>query len=317
MTNSKISDKIEAWLDGKLPDTEARAFEAEIETNRALAKDVNSHRLARQVLDRLAAMSLENDFKRWRETLDDLPKPPDDPPRPPVRLIWVYLMALLLILSAGAIWYFWPPAPEEQPVKTQQPPAADKNEEPIAQQTPTTPPELPKTPEIKQPVSPAPPRPSYNRELVALADAGLDMHRRAVSTQYGTVMGGDDDGDPIFAAGIKAYNEKNEQEAIRQLRQIPAGASYYASAQEILALLYFDTGNFPAAARAYEAFAAEFPSEEADWRLAQYYLATYDSRKADFWKKMDKILDPAAQHPDQLKAMELKKLLEEKGVKKE
>lgn len=128
-------------------------------------------------------------------------------------------------------------------------------------------------------------------------------------------MGGEDEEYPLFAAGLKAYKGNNSPEAIRLLRQIPAGSSYYASARELLALLYFEAKNFPAAARAYEAFAAEFSSPETDWRLALYYLAAYDSRKADFWKKMGEILDPDTPHPYKAQAEELKKTLEEKGIR--
>lgn len=56
-------------------------------------------------------------------------------------------MAFLLILSAGAIWYFWPSAPQEQPIETQRAPKPTEPPEPIADQAPITPPEPPKTPE--------------------------------------------------------------------------------------------------------------------------------------------------------------------------
>src|SRR5690606_615419 len=111
--------------------------------------------------------------------------------------------------------------------------------------------------------------------------------------QYGQTMGDEEDENALFAAGLKAFREKNFGVAIKNLLQIkPDDALYYPSAQELLALLYFKQKNFPAAARCYEAYAKRNPSPAADWRLAQCYLADYARRKGDFWRKMNELQRP-------------------------
>lgn len=329
MNHDSTFDKIEAWLDGELPDNEARAFELEVGNDPNLAAEVEQHKLARQAIERLVELDMDDNLARWRENMDDLPEPPlEDSPNPADNLVkkssplrWVFGLALLLIIVAGAFWILWPSGPEnsktgKQPQqKESKPPKPDV---PVAN-TPVTLPEQENPAPITQPKASANQRPAVNPELIAMADAQLKQLRESVDLQYGSTMGSEEEENALFTAGLKAYKStpKKFGEVIQNLQKIKPDDEHYTASQELLALAYLGTKNYRAAARCYETFALKNNFPEVDWRLVQFYLADYGNRKADFWRKMEAILAPGAQHLYKDDAIKLKEALKLKGITKE
>ncbi len=354
MIDDTRSDKIEAWLKGGLSPSEARAFEAEMASNPSLAEEVEQHRLVQQALDRLAEMKMQEHVSRWQENPDALPKPPDLPGKEDERekkrkkrIRRLLGLALLLIISAGAIRLLWPPgrAGTETNPGT---PDTEKEQSPAQPQTPVAvapgsspgkdtgaPVISPKQPARQNANTGRPPIQDINRDaypdmvsetrihlydtaLTALAGERLEGLRKSIDSQYGRTMAVQDHSDASFKAGLVAFKSNRPREAMDNLRNIQPGNPAFVPARELLALICFDAGDFDAAARYYEEFAAQSPGRpEVDWRLAQFYLAAYKTRKDDFWKTMQEIMDPAAPHKYKAQAEALKNELEAKGVRKE
>ncbi|MEI7587273.1 tetratricopeptide repeat protein [Runella sp.] len=67
MANQQLSEKIEAWLQGKLSIVEATAFEAEIAADPSLQEEVELHRLTIHAMEHLSEQDLQNNILDWME----------------------------------------------------------------------------------------------------------------------------------------------------------------------------------------------------------------------------------------------------------
>jgi hypothetical protein len=71
---------------------------------------VDQHKLARQAIERLVELDMEDNLARWCENIDDLPEPPSENvgepenKKPSKHARWIFGLALLLIIVAGAVW---------------------------------------------------------------------------------------------------------------------------------------------------------------------------------------------------------------------
>ncbi len=105
MANDQLSDKIEAWLKGKLPPAEATAFQVEIAADPALAEEVDLHRLTLYAMDHLSEQHLQQNVLTWMEgvDIDDVEKDIDHKPEQPKMHApyrnWFWLTTALLFLA--------------------------------------------------------------------------------------------------------------------------------------------------------------------------------------------------------------------------
>ncbi|MBC7776447.1 MAG: hypothetical protein H7246_13520 [Phycisphaerae bacterium] len=310
MNNNSVFDKIEAWLSGELPEAEARTFEAEMAADTAFAAEVERHRRGREALDRLAEQALQTDMARWRTSLDELPEPPTDvlPTKGTNWLRWI-LGGLLGFLLVGAAYWFWPSEKAQSdntPVQEIVPPQT-KSHTPIADTPPNEPVNENKDPKEKEE--------NNSPRLIAMAETNLSDLQGAILQQYGQTMGDDDEENPFFTTGLKAFKGTDLKTAKRDLLQVTKTDPFFPSAQEILAYIYFREKNYPKAVQCYESFASQSADPAADWRLLQFYLMDYQHRKADFSKKLGEISDPEKQHRYQKEAVKLKRELGKIGIK--
>ncbi len=314
MTNSETFEKIEAWLSGELPEAAARAFEAQMAADTALATEVERHQRGRQALDRLAEQNLQLDFARWSESLDDRPPAPLDAPSaietPTAKTPhgWCWLIgAALLLTGMATVWFLARPAPQ---------PEQDKTQETVpVQQEPTvpavdTPPTVPLEKQLPNHKKPEPPQPADSQRLIAIAGTHLVDFRDDVLRQYDRTLGEEEGKNPFFTAGLQDFKNNNANGAKNNLLQVPTTDDHFPSAQEMLAWLFLQEKNYAEAARCYESFAGQNADPAVDWRLVQFYLADYQHRKAGFWKKMHEILDPANTHRFRGEAEKLKQTLQ-------
>lgn len=315
MTNDTTFEKIEAWLSGELPEAEARAFEADMASDALLKAEVERHRRGRQALERLGERSLQLDFARWRESLDDIPLPPagnlpDElnpkggrPKRP--RLLWG---GITLLILAGAVWFLVPRTKPEPGTDTQ-----IKRETNPPAQPPSEP--LVTNPPSQKPLEPSPQTPTApdSRQLIAMADTRLSGFHSTILDQYKDRRGEEDGENPFFTAGLAAFQKNNVLEAKQNLLKIPASDPYFASAQEMLASIYFKEKNYAAAAESYQAFADQNADPIIDWRLTLFYLADYNNHKKAFWTKFNDIKNPAKKHRYVKNAQKLEIELKQSG----
>lgn len=121
MANDQLSDKIEAWLKGKLPAAEAAAFQAEIAADPALAEEVDLHRLTLYAMDHLSEQHLQQNVLTWMEgvDIDDVEKNIDHKPEQPKMHApyrnWFWLTTTLLFLAGALVFYqIWKSGSEKQ-----------------------------------------------------------------------------------------------------------------------------------------------------------------------------------------------------------
>ncbi len=291
MKNDDTFNKIESWLSGELPEAEARAFEAEMAADAALASEVERHRRGREALNRLAQQALQTDMVQWRESLNDLPEPPAD--APPIagisnRFRWI-LGGLLLMLLGGIVYWFWP----SENIRPDNPPVQEKT-------LPKTKTEIPVV--IKPSDEPAneiknPKQTEDKRlpQLIALAETNLSDFQGSIRQQYGQTMGDDEEENPVFTAGVKAFKQDDLKTAKKDLLLVLKADPFFPSAREILAFIYFREKNYTKAVQCYESFASQSADPAKDWRLLQFYLADYQNSRADFWKKLEEMTQPTYQ----------------------
>jgi len=303
MNKDATFEIIEAWLSNELPEAEARAFEAEIATDAALATEVDRHRRGREGLDRLAEQALQGDMVRWQESMDELPAPPVDELPKTGSKNWLRrtLFGLFGLLLLGAAYWFWPT--EEKQSNT--PPGQENTPPQIQPGVPiaNTPQEKPedenKDPKHTEGVN-------YQR-LIAMAETNLSDLRGAILQQYGQTMGDEDEENPFFVTGLKAFKQNDLKTAKKDLLQVLKTDPYFPSAQEMLASIYLGEKNYSKAAQCYESFASQIADPASDWRLLQFYLADYQNHKPEFLKKLREISAPGNHHRFQKEAEQLKR----------
>jgi len=300
MNKDATFEKIEAWLSGELPEAEARAFEAEIATDAALATEVERHRRGREGLDRLAEQALQGDMVRWQESLNELPAPPADASPATRTTKWIIAGVLGLLLLVTVYW-LWPstelqpnnsPAQENLTPQTQPPVpiAVMPSDEPVNENK-----------DVKQKED------KNSAQLIAMAETNLSDLRGAILQQYGQTMGDEDEENPFFAAGLKAFKQNDLKTAKKDLLQVLKTDPYFPSAQEMLASIYLGEKNYSKAAQCYESFVRQSADPASDWRLLQFYLADYQNHKPEFLKKLREISAPGNHHRFQKEAEQLKR----------
>ena len=106
MVDETLHDRIEQYLLGQLPPSEAVRIEADMAADPALADQVALQRLTLMGMQRLAARDMRAHFDQWDADIEA----PVETPSPPVgtaRSPWAWAtIALLLLLAAGAFWHF-------------------------------------------------------------------------------------------------------------------------------------------------------------------------------------------------------------------
>lgn len=308
MMNDDSFEKIDAWLSGDLPEAEARAFEAEITADATLAAEVERHRRGREALDRLAEQTLQTDIARWRESMDELPAPPVDANSTSGTTRWV-IAGVLALLVFGALYWLW----SSKDLQPNQAPAQDKLPIQIQPTVPIaiTPPDEPvnENKDLKQTEN------DHSSQLIAMAETNLSDLKGAILQQYGQTMGEDDEENPFFTKGVKAFKGNELQAAKKNLLQVPKTDPYFPSSQEMLAFIYLREKNYPSAVQSYESFASQSSDPAADWYLLQFYLTDYQHYKTNFAKKLRALSAPENHHRYQKEAEILKLKLGRIGVK--
>ena len=313
MNRDIYAAKIDAWLAGKLPPAEAQAFEAEIAADPELAAEVEVHRLEQEAIDEMVRQDLERDMARWDDLPDEWPappeaSPPDASPASANRFSRQYRIGgilLALLLLAGAFWFLWPgdEAPSTTPDKKENNQPVPVNEPPTGPSTPTTEPEKEKVPvaevvpgkkESGRPVTPEPEAEPIPEDLLASVDEDMQSLQEDILAGLSPTKGAGDTPDASeksFEAGATSFKSGDMTAAKRELVKVAPDSRKYADAQQMLAKIYYDEKNYRQAALCYERFAQEDSNAETKWRLVRLYLADYPHQKANFWKKLNEMIE--------------------------
>ncbi len=140
-------ERIEAYLDGTLPEPERKAFEAELERDKTLAAEVELHRRVHRTLGNADEWA----FRQNLEAISEAYEAPAENGKPENRsALRLLLGILILIIVASLLYYFFMPAPDaapaeppviEQPTPSPTAPEEAPEEEPVEETTTPTAPE--------------------------------------------------------------------------------------------------------------------------------------------------------------------------------
>jgi hypothetical protein len=177
-------ERIEAYLDGTLPEPERKAFEAELEGDKTLAADVELHRR----LHRTLGNADEWAFRQNLEALSEAYEAPAENGKPENRsALRLLLGILILIIIASLLYYFFMPAPDavpaEPPVIEQPAPSPTAPEEAPEEEAPeeTTTPTAPED----RPIANIPPdRPNPVLEALVAASPLSSTYELAVEARF-------------------------------------------------------------------------------------------------------------------------------------
>lgn len=114
-------ERIEAYLDGTLPEPEREAFEAELERDQTLAAEVELHRR----LHRTLGNADEWAFRQNLEAISEAYEAPAENGKPGNRSALRLLLGILILITvASLLYYFFMPAPDAAP--SAEPPKAEQ-----------------------------------------------------------------------------------------------------------------------------------------------------------------------------------------------
>jgi|AntRauTorckE5430_2_1112549.scaffolds.fasta_scaffold24273_2 hypothetical protein len=195
-------ERIEAYLDGTLPEAERKAFEAEIAKDAEIAKEIKLHRRLQSTLGNEA----EWQFRQNLEAISDGYQAPDKNKNPGKQgTLRLFLGILTLSILASLLYFFFMPGPDtppaerpeiEQPAPSPTAPEEAPADEPEVQET-TPAPTTPEAPPIAaipsdQPnaalealVTASPLSTAYELAVEAdLSDPGFALEGEMLSAQY-------------------------------------------------------------------------------------------------------------------------------------
>lgn len=95
-----LDEKIEAYLDGKLPDEEAKSFAIQIDSDTSLAEQVAMHRLERELMDVILMDDLNENIQEWKKEKQQQSQPKT--PEKQLKNLW-QLLVIILILILGLL----------------------------------------------------------------------------------------------------------------------------------------------------------------------------------------------------------------------
>ncbi|MCC6413760.1 MAG: hypothetical protein IT270_19080 [Saprospiraceae bacterium] len=280
MTQEPKEETIRAYLKGGLSENERQAFEAELSRDTALAESMALIRAEMAAAEWLIAQENRALFAQWKLEKQN------------TGANWsmgkLFILALCLVLVAGAVWYFQqkqpaPPANPETPVL----PQANKEKNPVVEEKS----------DVKLPVQ----RPA-GRNYLALArqhykEPVLSTVRRTPTDTTKT---------PLILAR-EAYAAGNYKEALGLLEQVDS--SRQQAADFLAANALYHLGKYPEAETKFENLVTSgstqyrYPSE---WSLLVCRLAQLPARNAVFEKQLDDVLK-RPEHPYFQQAGNLKK----------
>jgi len=291
MNKSERTDKIEAWLLGKLSPAEAAQMEKMVAGDSDLAQEVSLHKLVLQAGKNLSDQHLKSQVLQWLNT-EAAAQQPEEAGKPTTSSTnyqkWITGFLLIAILALlGYVWYQNSVRTNEKSVqmalavenanlknKLEYRPAVASNQD-------TAPPAGAK------PVVPAPPTPVV-RPLAfykALADWNTTM--RSGDAPAGTAE--------LLTAGVTAFQSGKNVTAERNAKSVLANAPDNREAHRLLAHALIRQGHFLEASHEFSWLITAFPAkkEEAEWNLLLCYKALSGTEEGNrlYLKILMQILD--------------------------
>jgi TolA-binding protein len=299
-------ERIERYLQGKLPEAEARALEAQMAADPDFAALVQQHRLERQGLELLVERELLGKMQQWdRET--EIFQQTTQPRRGVVRpMRWIMRAAAILLIAFGTYW-----------ILEQYDPASPETNAPITSVKPEIKPRVPTVrrskPTPPRQADPAPgdqPTSDYaQQDPTPLDPAPIEEMTGADAPDYAALA---DDffrerdflppkGSKGGQAGSAAYNQALDKfqdgkytDALSKLKPSPGSDTDAIQQKELLALSQYKTKQYDSAVANFRDIAASGKqpyAQRAEWGMALTLLNQMPTKKPLFDRVMANILN--------------------------
>ncbi|MEZ4943668.1 MAG: hypothetical protein R3D58_22535 [Saprospiraceae bacterium] len=299
-------ERIERYLQGKLPEAEARALEAQMAADPDFAALVQQHRLERQGLELLVERELLGKMQQWdRET--EIFQQTTQPRRGVVRpMRWIMRAAAILLIAFGTYW-----------ILEQYDPASPETNAPITSVKPEIKPRVPTVrrskPTPPRQADPAPgdqPTSDYaQQDPTPLDPAPIEEMTGADAPDYAALA---DDffrerdflppkGSKGGQAGSAAYNQALDKfqdgkytDALSKLKPSPGSDTDAIQQKELLALSQYKTKQYDSAVANFRDIAASGKqpyAQRAEWGMALTLLNRMPTKKPLFDRVMANILN--------------------------
>jgi len=309
MSSRPHTDKIEAFLTGRMPPEESRSFEQALAQDEDLAIEVEMQRLEHDAMELILEKDLKSKMAKWKD--NPPPNPFSEPPAPlPIPQPstgswkrWLPLLGAAVFVLGGVYFFLWsedntpvsPTAPANapfDPMKEQNPVVSNeptKEEQPFAK--PTAP---KKPPNSKEPTS--------QKESAYLALAVNEYE----TPSFDSGQRGSDTEKSVVEEAEIAFNARQYTKTIELLSKPEAGNE--SQVRYLRGHAYFKLKKYQKAATEFELVAANGfapNNQDAKWYLMLAYLAQAPAERTNFLKMAEEIADAQNQHARQAEAAKL------------
>lgn len=305
MDKAALYEKLDAYLKGSLNTAEQAEVRHLIDSDKSVAEQLELVRLEQALAEVMVDEKLEEMMKSWNEESSSPSPISDTAPKPKAGSFpgkWV-MWGSVLIICAGLVYWSWPPSHETgaSDVVNEEPPSSVKSEnteptidanteaatsEPATQETKKTPAPAKKESKTPPPIASAKePQPSTAMQQLALAVAtntsptgGLNIVRK-----------GEQANESPLAKGYRLMGEGKLDEAESALLTVPETQERrYLNAQQYLAFIYFEKGEYEKVIPILEDLTQQPYSQQAEmeWYLALSYLATENPKGLEALKQV-------------------------------
>lgn len=311
--DEQLFDKIEAYLRGKMPPSEAAAFEADMASDPELAAQVQVHRIERQGQEWLVERDLLAKMNTWERDLA-----PQTPMRVTfVRRWWAIGVAAMLVAGIFGWWLLRPqtdiggPSPIANAPKTAPRVMTPTKKTPRpAQQAPSS-----RTKEEggamaetaqQKPLPTAPTNPTATIDYSALADT---YYREADFMQQQSGSPADPSG---YGEALDSYNSGKYSDVEKLLKPLQKNDRNALKNKELLAHSLYQRGRYTEATAYFRQLAGakdKVLAERAEWALALSLLHRMPAEKTALSSILNRIVAKQG-HAYYSNAVELKKRLQ-------
>lgn len=309
MNHEQLYDKIEAYLKGELPEEEKAALEKEIQTNPALALELQWQQIELDAMETLLENDLRSKVNQWLTDGDPpaAPQTPAPPPPPRMGRLWAAaLLAAAVILGIVAWRMDW--RKSGKPANQHSAPAASEESgrqvpEPAEEPAPSS--EPAKKPETR----PEPPNAQTSRKITAWA--GLHFEDVYATDDNTRSSGAAGTAQRPLDEAMAAYRRQQYRQALDKLNEMPPGSGYGIQALELKAHALYQLKNYGESAAAFAEVAAKGLApymERAQWNQLMCYAAQYPAAQPALETLLATLLADSG-HTYHQQALELQKQL--------
>jgi tetratricopeptide (TPR) repeat protein len=329
MDKAALHEKLDAYLKGRLDAAEQAEVRQLIDSDKRVAEQLELVRLEQELAEVMVDEKLDEMMKAWNEESPSPSPISDTAPKPKASSFpgkWV-MWGAVLIICAGLVFWPWlsPQETAASDVVNEDPPSSVQSEdtepsvdapteaatsEPTAQETKKAPAPAKKESKTPPPIaSTKEPQPSEAIQQLALAVAA----NTSPTDRLIIVRKGEQANESPLAKGYRLMGEGKLDEAEAALLTVPeAQARRYLNAQQYLAFIYFEKGEYEKAIPILENLTQINYSQQAEmeWYLALSYLATENSKGLDALKQVatqstsPEIQEEAQQLLDEINALD-------------